>query len=397
MKTDKIWIFFFVFIIAASITYSFQANSSNYKQNLIVSSGGEIVNSNTYKSYAAIGIIAGITNSSTYKNWLGFFYTWLLADNQPCASASQCEGGYCCSNLCKSSACPTEEAPAAGGGGAAAGGGGGMAPNITGVGLLKIKDYSVNPSSIKAKLALGESSEKKLKIKNEGSTDLIISLRAEGVKDYLSLSKEFIDLKVGEQEEVKLEFIGKRVGSFVGKVTASAGEIEKIVPIIIEVISKLVLFDAKLDIPVAYAEVEPGEDLKAQITLLNVGAPEKVDVLITYFIKDLSGNIIYEETETFAVEKQISYQKVFRIHKSTVPGSYVAIIELRYADSFAVSSQLFMVVEKKAFAEMEKITKNTTLMIFLTFILIGIISMLAYKLASISKSGSKKKKVKKQK
>ncbi|MCH8329532.1 MAG: hypothetical protein IIB81_04020, partial [Nanoarchaeota archaeon] len=127
MKATKVFIFFLVFIIAASISYSFQTNSSSYKQSLIVSSGGDTVNSSNYKSYVATGIIAGITNSSTYKNWLGFFYTWLLGDDQPCTSASQCEGGYCCSNLCKSSACPVEEAAAAAaaeGVGAAARGGG---------------------------------------------------------------------------------------------------------------------------------------------------------------------------------------------------------------------------------------------------------------------------------
>jgi hypothetical protein len=109
-------------------------------------------------------------------------------------------------------------------------------------------------------------------------------------------------------------------------------------------------------------------------------------------MKDLSGNILYEETETFAVEKQVSYPKSFKIHETTVPGSYVAIVEIRYADSFAVSSQLFRVVEKKAVIGTEIITKNTTLMIFLTFILVGIISMLSYKLASIKKRGRKKKK-----
>ena len=190
---------------------------------------------------------------------------------------------------------------------------------------------------------------------------------------------------------MELEFIGRNVGSFVGKVTARAGEIEKIVPIILEIISELVLFDVKLDIPVAYTEVEPGDELKAQITLLNVGAPEKVDVFATYFIKDLSGNIIYEETETFAVEKQVSYQKVFRIHKSTIPGSYVAIVEIRYVNSFAVSNQLFRVVEKKAFIDMSTMMRNTTLMIVLTFILVGIISMLIYKRTSIKKRGRKKK------
>ena len=384
MKTTKVFIFFLVFVIAASIAYSFQANSSKYKQNLIVSSGGETVDSGNYKSYVAAGIIAGTTDSSGYKNWMGFFYTWLLGDNHPCTSASQCEGGYCCDNVCKSEACPVEEAAAAGG--AAAGVGGGFFP------LREEKDFSINPSNVKLKLTLGETAEKTLIIKNTGKSTLTVSLDVESVKQYLSLSEDSVGLEVDESASVTLDFIGKTVGIFVGKITAKADDVEQTIAIILEVIGEMVLFDAKLDIPVDYAEVEPGDELKTQITLLNVGAPEKVDVFATYFIKSLNGDIVYEETETFAVEKQISYQKLFRIHESTVPGSYVAIVEIRYVDSFAVSSQLFRVVEKKAFIEMEKITKNTILMILLTFILIGVIAMLTYKLASIKKRGRKKKK-----
>ena len=108
MKTNRILFLFFVLILVVNISYSFQTNSSNYRQSpLIVSSGGEIVNSSSYKNYVATGIIAGVINSSTYKNWLGFFYGWLLADGQPCTSNNQCEGGFCCSNLCSSSSCPT--------------------------------------------------------------------------------------------------------------------------------------------------------------------------------------------------------------------------------------------------------------------------------------------------
>ena len=165
MVTKKILLFLFIFIIAISVSYSFQANSSNFKLSTgAVSSGGEIINSSNYKNYVATGIIGGIVNSSTYKNLLGFFYTWLLADDQPCTAANQCEGGFCCSNLCKSSSCPVEgaSAAAAGGGGAAAaaGGGGGL------ILRKEEKDYSVSPSSIKVKLTLGESTEETLTIRN---------------------------------------------------------------------------------------------------------------------------------------------------------------------------------------------------------------------------------------
>ncbi len=385
----KLLAFFLVLMIVIGISYAFQSNSSSFRHFTgTISSGGEIVNNSNYKSYVAAGIISGVINSSAYKNFLGFFYTWLLADNQPCTSNSQCQGGYCCDGSCSSSSCPVSAAAGGGGGGGGGeeggGGGGGF--------FLPTEDFSVSPGSIKLKLSLGESEERALVISNTGSAALTIPLAVEGVQEYLTLSDSFVSADAGESAAVTLRFIGKNVGSFVGQIIATAAGIERSISIILEVISELVLFDVKLDIPAEYAEIEPGNELKAQITLLNVGAPEKVDVFATYFIKDLRGNIIYEETETFAVEKQLSYQKSLPIHESAVAGSYVAVVEIRYAESFAVSSQLFRVVEKKESVVADIITKNISLMVFLSFMLVAIISALAYKLVSAGRKKKKKSK-----
>ena len=151
MKT-KLLAFFLALVIAAGISHAFQSNSSNFRHFTgTISSGGDTVNSSSYKNYVATGIISGVVNSSAYRNFLGFFYTWLLADSQPCTSANQCQGGFCCSNLCKSSSCPVS-APSGGGGGGGGeeggGGGGGFS--------LPTEDFSVSPGSIKQKLSLGE-------------------------------------------------------------------------------------------------------------------------------------------------------------------------------------------------------------------------------------------------
>lgn len=380
MANAKILVFLIVLILAMNVSHSFQTNSSNYKNfPLIVSSGGDIVNSSSYKTYTATGIVAGIVNSSTYKNFLGFFYTWLLANGQPCTANNQCEGGFCCSNLCQSTACPEPgPAPSGGGGGGAPSGGGGGAIITK---EEEEKDFSVSPSSVKTKITLGGSSHQTLTVRNTGDVALTISLSVEGVKDYLFLSDNILTINPDQAADVTLNFIGKKVGGFTGRILLMADGIEKEIPVIIESITEKVLFDAKLDIPTAYAVVNPGGTLKSQITLLNIGAPEKVDVVVTYLIKDLRGNIIYEETETFAVEKQASFAKSFKIPKDLEEGSYVAIMEVRYADSFAVSSQLFEVKEKKSIVE-QIAARNTSsaMAIALVLIVFAIIVLLRFTL-----------------
>ena len=100
---------------------------------------------------------------------------------------------------------------------------------------------------------------------------MTVSLSVEGVKDYLFLSDNILTLDPTQAADVTLNFIGKKVGGFAGKILAKADGIEKEIPVIIESITEKVLFDAKLDIPSAYAVVEPGGTLRSQIIwLLNV-------------------------------------------------------------------------------------------------------------------------------
>ena len=377
---------FLLAIIGCSMAYALNMSSTNYRLSpLVVSTGGDITNSSSYKNYVVSGVISGAIESGAYKNFLGFFHTWLLANGEYCTAASQCEGGFCCSNLCKSSSCPVAAAEAGGGGGGGEAGGGGGAAQKEEIG------FSIGPGNIKANLALGESDEKSIILSNTGRLSTKVSLTLESVRKYVSLSEDVVSLEPGESKIVTLTVLAKEVGAFVGELIAKVEGIEKSVPIILEFISKLVLFDVKLDIPEQYAEVEPGGELKVQVTLLNVGAQGKVDAFVTYFIKDLRSNIVYEETETFAVEKQLSYQKSFRIHESTLPGSYVAIAEVRYADSFAVSSQLFRVVEKKENVIVGSMARNSMLMLFASLLIVLVISFFIYKLASIRRKGEGKK------
>lgn len=355
MKKVKLAIFLVFMLLFISFPVSaYQTNSSSYRQNVIVSEGGETSSSSTYTTSIAVGIINGIISSASYINNLGFFHFLLLADEQPCTSAGQCEGGYCCSSLCKSSACPTPAAQTTGTGSSGAGGGGGGGGGGINVSesesTEKIKSFRISPSSIKEHIALGASKTTALTVENTGETALSFNLNVETIKDILFLSDSSFSLEPGKEKTVELNIAGKKLGSYLGQVIIKSGDIERPVDVIIEVESENVLFDAKIDIPPAYREVEAGGELKAQITLLNVGPPRKVDVTTTYTIKDRKGNVVYESSETFAVEKQTSFVKSFRVPKELQPGDYLAIVELRYENSFAVSSELFKVVPKGALA-----------------------------------------------
>ncbi len=364
--------------------FAAQINSSSYKQNVIVSSGGENVSSSSYKMGIAISIINGIINSTSYINKLGFFHLLLLANDQPCTTASQCEGGFCCSNLCKSSACPGSggQSQQGGGGGAGTGGGGGGGYlNATGrekpTPETKIKEFTISQNSLKEHLALDTALTRKITIKNTGNSALNFKLNVLTVKDFVFLSDTSFILDAGQEKIVEANIIGKKLGSYFGEIEFSADEVEKRINVIIEVESEQVLFDVKIDIPSAYKEVKAGGELRTQITLLNVGPARKVDVTPTYILKDKLGSVIYESSETFAVEKQNSYIKTFRLPENLKIGEHIAVVELRYKKSFAVSSELFRVVPKEI-SVIQNVLKQNSLLMLTLITVAALIFLLAY-------------------
>jgi len=373
MKKTSILILIIVLLLTINFSLAFKTNSTNYVLSpLIVSSGGDTLDSSNYKNYVATGIVAGITNSKTYTNLLGFFYTWLLADGQACTTNNQCDGSFCCSNLCQSTSCPVDDAPGPSPGGAAAtaaagtGGGGG------GIAITPTTDFTLSKNSITTELVLAEEKTETITITNTGSADLNFILNIEGeVDDFIDIGDTSFTLTAGNEKTISLEFIGKRVGAFTGQLIVKADDLEKSVIISMEVESTLSLFDVKLDIPIGYKIVKPGGILKTQITLLNIGAPTLVDVISTYLIKDLSGKIIYQSSETFAVEIQKSFEKDFPISKNLRLSDYLAIIEIRYENSFAVSSGFFEVAEEVLDVE-KQVVRSKIISTLIMVILIGV-------------------------
>lgn len=370
MKKRKLGIFVILFLLLAFSVFAAQINSASYKQNVIVSTGGENVSSSSYRIGIAVGIINAVISSGSYINKLGFFHTILLADGQPCTSANQCEGGFCCSNSCASSACPSG---AGGGGGAAAaaGGGGGAAEE-------EKRDFSISPSSIKEKLALGAEKTIQVNVRNTGNTALSFALDVLAINEFVSLSESRFSLDSGQEKAIEANIIGRKLGSYFGAVEAAGDGIKKSIDVVIDVISELVLFDVKLDIPSAYKEVEAGGELKVQISLLNVGPARNVDVTPTYLIKNRQGGVVYESSETFAVEKQTSYVKSFKMPKELQPGDYLVIVEVRYANSFAVSSELFRIVAPKEETALQKALKSGTVLVYTLIIVIVLMSLFVY-------------------
>jgi hypothetical protein len=213
-----------------------------------------------------------------------------------------------------------------------------------------VKEFNMSFGELKIKLATGEKGKEKLIIVNTGNTKMEFIVKIKSVDGFVFISDKVFSLFPGDSKILNIDVMtGLKYGIYSGEIVIIASGVEKSIPVVLEVVSKKILFDAKIDMPIEYKEIFPGDDLKAQVTLFNIMGGT-ADVLINYLIKDMNGYVLHEESETFAVEDQVSYVKEFDTDENWITGNYLVAIEMRYGNSYAVSSEMFRLKERERLA-----------------------------------------------
>lgn len=97
-------------------------------------------------------------------------------------------------------------------------------------------------------------------------------------------------------------------------------------------------------------KVAPGEVLPVAIKLLNFGGGAKTDVLVEYSIITNTGEVIYDSSETVAVETTASFVKMIQIPATVLPGNYIAKTFITYpGQTVPATTQFTFKVEQKIF------------------------------------------------
>ena len=276
------------------------------------------------------------------------------------------QAGYIQTNLAASTS-------SSGGGGSSEGKskGASFAPS-----LYEPLNFSLGVDEYTFSLAYEESKEEELVITNELGKKQDFSLEVKGVSSVLTLSEEEFTLDPYESKTVVLHAVSDREpGVHVGSIMVESDYETKQVPVVVEVSSQLVLFDASLFIPSLYKTVTPGGTLATEITLFNVGSPRTVDVLLNYRVLSLDGEVVLEESETVAVQDQTSFNKEFYLPQDLEDGSYVLGLEVVYVNSVAVSSSTFDVVRETAVQAVPESESNMLVVGVLIMVLLMVLTI----------------------
>jgi hypothetical protein len=107
------------------------------------------------------------------------------------------------------------------------------------------------------------------------------------------------------------------------------------------------LFDIFVSIPQDFSRVEPGGELLTSIKLINLGSSGRIDVVLSFEIKDSAGLLLLTKKETVAVETQANFVRTFVIPPEAKPGQYTIYVKMIYADGKEAVAESFFEVGKE--------------------------------------------------
>jgi len=261
------------------------------------------------------------------------------------------------------------------------GGGGGGGGGIT---TSKKINFGVSDEEYSIRIVLDEIRTRKLIVSNPTNESIRVVLSSQGLDEFIIFPKS-INIPALSEEEVIIKFISPDdPGVDTGKIILTSGSSRKEILVRLNTQSRETLFDISVDLSESVFDISEG--LKAQLSLLPVGE-KGVDVTIKYFIKDFSGQIYHESSETFYVDKPVSFVKEFDIDKLN-EGDYVLAAEMTYIGGIASASSQFEV--KGAGVPTFKLTPQFMVLIGVSVLIIVIILLFSWK--NLKKGRKKKKK-----
>ncbi|MBU2104861.1 MAG: hypothetical protein KKF67_03785 [Nanoarchaeota archaeon] len=347
MKKEVI---FLLILFCISFVTSSQISSTNYGLDISFGSGDNLTSTN-YKSDLSIGDIVSKADSSSYGVIFGLSSIFSNCGDGVCDSDEDCSS---CSGDC--GACPSSST-----GGSSGSRSAGAGTTVTPVTEI---EFSVSPELYEKSIALNRIEFGEIIITNKETSEISLVIDVGFIEDIIFFEKTELSLAPGETKPLEFKISSPReTGIYTGKIIITSGTTVKEVLIMINVKTEKSLFDITLLIPQAMKTMVFNTNLNAQINLIQMGIKEKMDVTLNYVIKDFSGKVYLEESETIGVFDQKSIDKKF--HTKDLPvGDYVLGAELIYPDGVAVASSHFKIKDKI------EIEGNQIIMIALIFAVI---------------------------
>lgn len=276
-----------------------------------------------------------------------------------------------------------EETPSGNGGGTGGGGGG---SSFTGAiaSAKSIDIFNLGSEIINISLRQNENVKQFIQIQNNKKEEIEVEIDLIDIREFVTFAtgENVLTFKLRPDEKKTIQLIfsastGTEPGLYNKIIKIRSGTTEKLVNVIISVESEKPLFDVLIEIANEDVNVNPGGKLRAQIKILNLFDSNKlVDVDVHYEIRNADGNSILTEHETRAIDREVSYIKIFNIPKNIKSGDYILYVKVTYNGVSSGAFYLFNVEKSTEFPS--NLNYFYGILFFMIFVIIFILLMLAY-------------------
>lgn len=210
----------------------------------------------------------------------------------------------------------------------------------------EVYDFYLDQTLIKVVLVPGGFVEKIVNVRNMNDVALDFDVSSD-LTDFVVVYDDSFLMEADSEKEVKIGFFAYddvKPGIYTGHLIFKTQYGERTIPIIVEVRSDEVFFEANLDTPAEFKTLKVGEDISFQVSIFSVTGIDEGAVNVRYDVKDFNNQLIFSLEEDIFVERQISYLKVLPIGKDLGPGNYVVSVIATYGGVSSTSSEIFSVI-----------------------------------------------------
>jgi cysteine-rich repeat protein len=302
-------------------------------------------------------------------NYIEGFFSGLPPSPPVCGNGvietgEQCDDGNTVSGDGCSSTCQIEGEPP---------GPGPEPPGPTGPTVIPTL-FEFSPSEINLNLLTNTNREQLIVISSNANYTINVTLGQSNLDHMLILTETQVTLQPGEVKEIRAIFVAlNQTGIFTGKIYVG----NKVLPVTLNIKTKLLLFDSNIIVLNKDYLVRQGDKLRTSVTLIPMGDPERLDVTLNYVIKDYDGRLYLTRSETVLVEEQVNFKRNF--DTGILPlGEYIIGLELIYPNGVAPSSAHFEVIERgptTLFGKIVYFILNGILIILILLIIVVIIRL----------------------
>ncbi len=209
----------------------------------------------------------------------------------------------------------------------------------------------------------------------------VFNLAVNGIDGVILDESNFV-LESGQEKQIGVSFDSRILAPDVysGSIEIISDLENSYLPIIFEVESLDVLFDADIGIPLKYSEVNPGDEFVVDVEIFDLtefeldGSLGRSDIELEFVVLGVDGSIIFSETESLVIEGKTSVTKTLDLPENIVDGNYFITVAVKYGSSVGTSSSSFAV---KGF-EADSNEEVDFMLVVIVVLILVIIAILIY-------------------